>query len=175
MEETMSRKLLYTLIAISIAASVLISANKLAKKQPVYINRGSGEVTVSLSSQYAVARFGWGACSKGMEQDFIDHFVVNLQLLQNGVVLQTVTTNQGIWTMNATNPAPVCLHINEPQLAYWEYANLNLKKPGTYTLVFSSEWTAPLADGGDYDGNGFVDIFPPTDLGSPQITINVVP
>ena len=170
----MPKKLLYIIVAISIATSVFIAAVNPAKREPVYINSTSGEVTITLR-QTAVARFGWLSCSKGMSQDFIDHFAITLELYQDGALLQTVSTADGYWVQNLTDPNPLCVHINEPQVAYWNFEDLNLKKPGTYTVVFHSAWTAPLGDGFDTNGNGEVDVYPPTELAVREVTINVVP
>ena len=174
MEETMSRKNLYLLVALSIVASTLIAANMPAKKQPVHISAESGEVNIG-SKEFGIARFGWSACSKGLEQDFIDHFVIKLELYQNGTLLQTVSTNRGHWTQNGVDPIPQCLHINEPQLAFWLFEALKLKTPGTYTLRFYRERTAPLGDGFDLNGDGFMDIYPAGSFTTRDVTINVLP
>lgn len=170
----MSRKPFYVLVAISIVAASLIAANNPAKKEPVYIRPGSGEVTIG-PKQVAIVRFGWLSCSKGLEQDFIDHFVMELELSQGGTLLQTVSTDQGYWVQNPADPDPRCLHINEPQVAFWQFEDLELKNPGVYTLTFNHEWTAPLADGFDANEDGFIEVYPPTVLGPREVTINVLP
>lgn len=171
----MSRKLLLTLVALTIIASTLIAANVPMKKEPVYIFARSGEVTLG-PKQYAIVQSGWGACSNGMIQDFKDHFVIKLELYQNDTLLQTVTTDQGSWTESvAFTPNSTCLHINEPQRAYWQFEDLDLKEPGIYTLWFFTDWTVPLGDGFDVNGDGYMDIYPPGMSEPRQVTINVLP
>jgi hypothetical protein len=170
----MPKRLLYIIVAISIAASVLIAAVNPAKREPVYFNSTSGEITINMK-QTAIARFGWLSCSRGMSQDFIDHFVITLELYQDGVLLQTVSTADGYWVQTPVDPNPACVHINEPQTAYWNFEDLSLKKPGTYTVVFHSAWTAALGDGFDANGNGEVDVYPPSELAVREVTINVTP
>jgi len=170
----MSKKLFYTTIAILISASMLMAANMPAKKQPVYILPASGEVTIN-STQTAIARIDWIACSKGLTQDWIDQVVFKLELYQNGTLLQTVETHQGYWNMYAVDPISSCLHINEPQEADWQFDSLNFKKPGTYNLIFYRSWNAPLTDGGDWDGDGYIDFSPVLNFEPRQVTVNVLP
>ncbi len=170
----MSRKLLYIIVSISITASILVAASVPAGKEPVYFGAGAGEVTIG-PKQYAVARTGWVACSKGMVQDFMDHFVVRLELYQNDTLLQTVTIDQGDWVRTAGDPSPQCLHVNEPETGLWQFDDLDLKEPGTYTLWFYREQTVPLADGFDVDQDGFVEIYPAGAWEPRQVTINVLP
>jgi hypothetical protein len=164
MEEAMSRRFFYLLIAISIVASVLIAANKFEKKEVVYITPGSGEVTIG-PKQMAVARMGWAACSRGLVQDWIDHAVLQLELYKDNTLLQTVSTQQGKWTAITDwvnpNPPPLeqCVHVNEPKVVYWYFEDLQLKEPGVYNLRFYREHTVPLGDGWDYDYDGQMDIF----------------
>lgn len=171
----MSRKLLFTFIALTIVASTLIAASVPTKKEPVYISARSGEVTLG-PKQSAIVRSGWGACSTGMIQDFKDHYAIKLELYQNDILLQTVTTDQGYWTESvAFAPNSSCLHVNEPQQAFWQFEDLDLKEPGTYTLWFFRDWTVPLGDGFDINGDGYMDIYPPGMFEPQQVTINVLP
>jgi len=169
----MSRKFFFILIALSIVTSVLIAANNFEKKEPVYFGPNAGEITIT-PKQMAVPRFGWANCSKGLTQDWIDHSIFKLELYKDDVLLQTVSTEDGNWIWENPAPGLECLHGNETIVARWHFRGLQLKDPGTYKLWIYREWTVPMIDGWDYDGDNLPDVFPATVFPERWVTINVL-
>jgi hypothetical protein len=169
----MSRKFFYTLIALTIVASVLIAANKFEKKEPVYFGPGAGEITITLN-QTAVPRFGWGNCSKGLTQDWVDHSIFKLELYKDNILLQTASTEDGNWIWENIVTDIQCIHGNEPNIARWQFGDLELDDPGTYKLWIYRETTMSMIDGWDYDGDNLPDVFPAQVYPERWVTINVL-
>jgi len=169
----MSKKLFYIFIALSIMTSALVAANNIEKKDLVYFGPGAGEITIG-PKQTAVVRFGWVNCSKGLTQDWIDHSVFKLMLYKEGVLLTTVSTENGYWIWENPVAGDQCLHGNESITARWHYELLELKDPGVYNLQIQRETTVPMIDGWDYDGDGLPDVFPAMNWGERWVTINVL-
>jgi len=174
----MSRKFFYILIALSIVASVLIAANNFEKKEPVYFSPWAGEITIG-PNQIAVAQTGYASCSKGLEQDWIDHTIITLELYQDDELLQTVSGEEGEWIWRDyyvwPDPTIQCLHlVDEQQRATWNFKDLQLNKPGIYKLRFYKEQTAQMIDGYDFDQDGLPDVYPATVLADTIVTIHVL-
>ena len=180
----MNKYFLSILIVVSIAASVLVAASNFEKKEPVYIGPWADEFTIA-PGQIAVARSGWANCSMGLQEDWLKHTIMTLELYKDGQLIQTVSaSNAGKWVQETPNPdmSGHCIHINEISSVRWYFEDLALKKPGIYILHFHIETTAVMTDGFDWNdeaGNpnpdGRMDVYPAQVWQDKDITINVLP
>ena len=161
----MSKKLFSILIVITIAASVLISANNFEKKDVYYFNLFNPEELTISAKQTAVGQAGWAACSRGLSQDWADHTSFELELYSGGILIDSALVENGIWNNDPTDPADPptqwgeCLHVNEIHIAVWAYEFKDLNKPGDYELHFRAITSIPLTDGFDFDNDGYMDIY----------------
>lgn len=158
----MSKKLFSILIVITIAASVLISANNFEKKDVYYLSLfNPQELTIS-AKQTVIGRAGWLACSEGLSQDWADHTSFELELYSDGVLINSALVEDGVWELVSSEPTVGeggCLHVNEPYIAFWAYDFSDFKKPGDYEIHFRAITSVPLTDGFDSDNDGYMDIY----------------
>jgi len=133
----------------------------LAKGEPAYIFPfGSREYTVS-SKDDVVIRYGWSACSKGLVNDYIDAtsrtFYFDGMLISNAQI-----HDRSYWGMpyerESGTGSPCLWSVDKDWVAYWEY-DLGKLRPGDHTLDLEHTYAFSIIDGGDYDGDGAVDVF----------------
>ena len=161
----MSKKFFIIIAIIILLAPALIAAENSKPKEVVYIHPlYSTEVTIDLRTQEGVARMGWGTCSPGLAADWVENTVIHLELYQGLVLLQTVDTGDTSWVTNPAPDAPwvySCMHAGLPQISYWDFERLRIRRPGDYILRFTVETTVPMTDGADYNpADGVMDLYP---------------
>jgi hypothetical protein len=120
----------------------------------------NGSTIKVTSDQEIILGIGWGACTPGLVRAFIQ--AVNLEWTLNGQLVLPQSEVPEFWgNIDVINPGPVssCLAGNGTVWgSSWRYSLGNLE-PGNYTVHFLEWLPHPLIDGGDYDGNGKMDLF----------------
>lgn len=129
-------------------------------KDRVYIGPWSGTVSIGPGEE-PVLRLGWSACSEGLTSDFIDVAVHNIVIVKDAIPVGTYSTGDGEFSKPAVfGSSDACLHGDGTTwVTWWNLDDLGVDDPGTYEVQweFYVEW--PIVDGGDWDGNGYVDVW----------------
>lgn len=155
------------LVMLLVASLVIATAAAASEPEEVIITpwMDGQEYTIG-PGQLGVIRAGWGACSRGLVQAYIN--ASNYELSLNDTTLLTPEQVDELWgPMGPFVPAPpnedACPGNTKPMRASWQYPLTDLA-PGTYTLHTLIWIDHPLIDGGDYDGDGKPDLFTPENL-----------
>ena len=119
---------------------------------PVYVN----------ADDYIVLRHGWGACTPGFIQQYLN--AVHTEVTINDVLVSEADGNDQYW--GAITEAPdgnwvsSCIAGNQhsSRVVDWRYP-LGTLTPGAYVIHFYYWFDHKIADGADYDGDGHLDIF----------------
>ena len=139
----------------------LVGATPAAQKEEVRIAPWYDEVTVG-PGQEAVIRWGWGNCTRGLTDDWVNATVHRYTLKRNGVVVQEISAQKAekYWSAPYVTDGQIELCVWPAQNTWasiWEYDKLKLNSPGDYELEVYVFLEEPLIDGYDMDQDGQAD------------------
>lgn len=150
---------------------ILILATPLvwADEEPLIItpsNTNDGPIYYAAVGQEIFIRAGWGACTRGLVEASRHTSSIALKILSEGVPLVTVEPpSREYWNKPVTyepDPNGINACVMTPSKEAWRtewFYSLGTLEPGEYEGHFLWTFPHPLPDGGDYDGDGHIDIF----------------
>lgn len=138
-----------------------LAAAPAASKEEVRIAPWMDEVTIG-PNQIGVLRWGWGNCTKGLTNDWIEATVQHHVLRQGDEVIQVIEQKdaQKYWGVieQVQGYEGFCIWpAASTWNVFWRFEKLKLNKAGEYQLDTYVEITQALIDGFDYDEDGQAD------------------
>ena len=154
------KKILAAFIALGLLLVPVAAVQAQLNEQ--YISLPFADETVSVSaSDYIVIGYGWAACTPGLVRTYLS--AMHHEIRVDDVVISIADGKDQYWGPITENPdanlAP-CIAGNKRTgwSAHWRYP-LGTLTPGEHEVYFYHWLDHPVIDGGDYDGDGKVDIF----------------
>jgi hypothetical protein len=150
----------FLLVLVLIVAVPLATADE----EPLIITpyEGGAEFTAN-EGQEVIIRAGWGACTRGLAEAFRHAALVSMEIhLQGQLYLTVEPPSREYWTRPAPlvggDPSACVMRVEQGWQTEWFYS-LGILEAGKYEGYFSYTMTHQLPDGGDYDGDGKIDLF----------------
>jgi len=129
------------------------------------------EITVSTHEELILAT-GWAACTRGLVQSYITaaHYQWNLD---GDPILPDEETAQYFGPIEPRGEPEWCLVGNGTVWgSSWRYS-IGTLSPGTYEITLLHWLDHPVIDGGDWDGDGRIDLFE-GEWADETVTVHVV-
>jgi len=153
----MTKKIGYLLAGavLLVLSLTLTAAASPTEKEVVRIAPFHDEVTIG-PDQVGEIRWGWGCCSRGLTEDWINATLQHYTLKFNGEVIQEVSAERaerywGAPEVQDPGHADRCVWpAQNTWAAFWEFGKLQLTGPGDYELDVYIELLEPLIDGYDW-------------------------
>ena len=158
----MKRPVFLTLLCCLLIIAIVSSVQ--AQGDPLVITpyRGPAEYHVA-EGREVIIRAGWGACTRGLAEASRHASTVSMDIQYGGSPwLAVEPPSHDYWNPPQSSPAAdpnAC--VMQTDLSWWTewLYSLGALEAGTYDVHFVWTFLHPLPDGGDYDGDGKIDIF----------------
>ena len=158
----MKRPVFLTLVCCLLIIAVVSSVQ--ANGDPLVITPyRDGPDYYAAAGREVIIRAGWGACTRGLARASIHASTVSMAVVLDGAPWLIVEPpSHDYW--NPPQSAPItgpnaCVMQNDSSWwTEWLYS-LGALEAGIYDVHFIWTFLHPLPDGGDYDGDGKIDIF----------------
>jgi hypothetical protein len=151
-----------TVLAVLFSTSAANPLRAPGQSGVVHIDPNRDDIVYVSGGEQAIISWGWGACSKGLTNDYREAVRQRYLLVKDGLRIQRITAGTRDWPRPAPADGPKELCIwPAPYLWRTEYTSppLNLPSPGTYQLRVTIWLLVPVIDGGDWDQDGHADWF----------------
>lgn len=154
-------KRLTTIILVFIIAIGISAFSNGNAKTHVEFRPWAGYVAIG-PGELPVLYWGWGSCSEGLSWDFLDAVVQNVYVYQDGVLVGEYL-NAGEWgDPYASGASEACLHGDGTIWStFMTFEDLDIDDAGIYEVHTEFYLSFPVTDGGDSDGDGFLDLYNP--------------
>lgn len=151
----------FLLVLVLIVAVPLATADE----EPLIITPYSedGPIYYAEAGREVIIRAGWGACTRGLAEAFRHAASVSMEIQLDGQPYLTVEPpSREYWTrpapVDATFPSACVMRVEQGWQTEWFYS-IGKLEAGEYKGHFLYTMTHQLPDGGDYDGDGKIDLF----------------
>ena len=157
------KQLMVVLSVFSLLFVPLFTVQAQTSGEPLYVNLSMAPDPLYVqANDYIVLRHGWGACTSGFIQTYLS--AVHTEVTINDVLVSAADGRDPHWGAITKapdgywNPSCIAGNQNTSSIVDWRYP-LGTLPPGEYVVHFYYWFDHQIADGGDYDGDGHLDMF----------------
>jgi hypothetical protein len=155
------KKIIVALTVLGLLFIPIFAVQAQTNGETVYINLNIAPNPMYVSaSDNVILRHGWGACTLGLVRVYLS--AVHTQLSINGELVSAADGNDQYWGPIAKAPdgywVSSCIAGNQNTYSTvdWHYP-LSTLTPGEYEVHFYYWFDHLIVDGGDLDGDGYLD------------------
>jgi len=157
------KKIIVVLTVLGLLFVPIFAVQAQTNGETVYINLGFAPDPVYVSSSdYIVLRHGWGACTLGFVKLYLS--AVHTEVTINGELVSVADGKDPYWGEITKTPdaywVPNCIagNQNTASSVYWNYP-LGTLTTGEYVVHFYYWLDHKIVDGGDLDGDDYLDFY----------------